>query len=360
MFMKKISILLLILLSFSQINAQRVISFFNELKSPELVQLFKDSSLIPNLQAIHGEIRMGTLDLTSERAGIIKKLNDAGVPVIAWIVLSEEDGYFSNSINADLSKKRYQEIKDWADKNQLKFKAIGFDFEIDMNDLKLAKSSPLKLVSKMFTRLYENDSNLKLAKLKYDTLMAQVKTDGYAVEGYFMPYINDEVANGTNSIQKMARFIPYKTGNDIPMLYSSLNGNGDGMLKLYGADVHLYATGLGSTGGGIDTPGLLTYERLAHDMNVAFKTVKEVHIFSLEGAVKSGMLSKLLTYKYDSTVAYNQNEIEGSISVQKKVKLMSTILSYPTLVILTILLTIALFVLIIIFITKKIIKAVRR
>jgi len=137
--MKKISILLLILLSFSQINAQRVISFFNELKSPELVQLFKDSSLIPNLQAIHGEIRMGTLDLTPERAGIIKKLNDAGVPVIAWIVLSEEDGYFSNSINADLSKKRYQEIKDWADKNQLKFKAIGFDFEIDMNDLKLAK-----------------------------------------------------------------------------------------------------------------------------------------------------------------------------------------------------------------------------
>ena len=118
MFMKKISILLFTFLSFSQIKAQRVISFFNELKSPELVELFKDTNLIPNLQAIHGEIRMGTLDLTPERAGIVKKLNDAGVPVVAWVVLSEEDGYFSNSINADLSKKMYQEIKDWADKNQ--------------------------------------------------------------------------------------------------------------------------------------------------------------------------------------------------------------------------------------------------
>ena len=201
MFMKKISILLFTFLSFSQIKAQRVISFFNELKSPELVELFKDTNLIPNLQAIHGEIRMGTLDLTPERAGIVKKLNDAGVPVVAWVVLSEEDGYFSNSINADLSKKRYQEIKDWADKNQLKLKAIGFDFEIDMNDLKLAKSSPIKLVYKMFTRLYEDDNNLKSAKLKYDTLMAQVKADGYAVEGYYFPFITDEVANGTTSIQ---------------------------------------------------------------------------------------------------------------------------------------------------------------
>ena len=98
MFMKKISILLFTFLSFSQIKAQRVISFFNELKSTELVELFKDTNLIPNLQAIHGEIRMGTLDLTPERAGIVKKLNDAGVPVVAWVVLSEEDGYFSNSI----------------------------------------------------------------------------------------------------------------------------------------------------------------------------------------------------------------------------------------------------------------------
>jgi hypothetical protein len=359
MFMKKLTILVFSFLSFSQIKAQRVISFFNELKSPELVQLFKDSTLIPNLQAIHGEIRMGTLDLTSERAGIVKKLNEAGIPVVAWVVLTEEDGYFSNSINADLSKKRYQEIKNWANQNQLKFKAIGFDFEIDMNDLKLAKLNPLKLVYKMFTRLYDDDNNLKLAKLKYDTLMAQVKADGYAVEGYYMPYINDEVANGTSSIQKMARFIRYETGNDIPMLYSSLNGNGDGMLKLYGADIHLYAAGLGSTGGGIDTSGLLTYERLVHDMNVAFKTVKEVHIFSLEGAVKSGMLSKLLSYKYDSTVAYDQNEIEGSISVQKKVKLISSILSYPTLFLLTILLIVTLLIFFIIFIIKKIIKAVR-
>jgi hypothetical protein len=94
-------------------------------------------------------------------------------------------------------------------------------------------------------------------------------------------------------------------------------------------------------------------------MNVAFKTVKEVHIFSLEGVVKSGMLPKLQSYQYDSTVAYNQNEIEGSISVQKKVKLISTILSYPTLFLLTILLILTLFVLIILFVIKRIIRVVR-
>ena len=64
--MKKCIALLFIALSCSHLKAQRIISFFNEQKSPELVKLFKDSSLIPNLQAIHGEIRMGTLDLNAE------------------------------------------------------------------------------------------------------------------------------------------------------------------------------------------------------------------------------------------------------------------------------------------------------
>jgi len=354
--MKKIITLSFVLFSFSQLKAQRVISFFNELKSPELVELFKDSTIIPNLKALHGEIRMGTLDLTPERAAIMKKLNEAGVPVVAWLVLSEADGYFSNSINADLSQKRYYEIKAWAKQNQIKLKGIGLDFEIDMNDLKLAKTNPFKLAYKMFTRLYEDDSNLKSAKLKYDSLIAQIKTDGFEVEGYYFPYIDDEVSNGSTSIQKMARFIRYKTDKDIPMLYSSLNGNGDGSLKIYGADVNLYATGLGSTGGGIDTSGLLSYGQLVHDMNIAFKTVKEVHIFSLEGAVKAGMMPKLLTYKYDSTVAYNQKSIEDAFAVRKKVKLISSILSYPTLFLATILLVIFLLILTLRFLIKKVFK----
>ena len=357
--MKKCIALLFVALSCSQLKAQRIISFFNEQKSPELVALFKDSSLIPNLQAIHGEIRMGTLDLNAERAGVVKKLNEAGVPVVAWLVLTEEDGYFSNSINADLSSKRYQEIKAWANQYQIKLKGIGLDFEIDMNDLKLARQSPFKLIYKMYARLYEDDSNFTMARLKYDTLVAQIKADGYEVEGYYMPYINDEAAAGKTSIQKMARFIKYETGKDIPMLYSSLNGNGDGLLKIYGEDVKLYAAGLGSTGGGLDSSSLLSYEQLVHDMNVAFKTVKEVHIFSLEGAVKAGMMPKLLNYKYDSTVAYDQKAIQSAISVQKKVKFISTILSYPTLFLVCILLILVGIVWVIKLIIQKIIKLIK-
>jgi hypothetical protein len=357
--MKKCIALLFIALSCSHLKAQRIISFFNEQKSPELVKLFKDSSLIPNLQAIHGEIRMGTLDLNAERASVVKRLNEAGVPVVAWLVLTEEDGYFSNSINADLSSKRYQEIKAWANQYQIKLKGIGLDFEIDMNDLKLARQSPFKLIYKMYARLYEDDSHFTMARLKYDTLVAQIKADGYEVEGYYMPYINDEAAAGKTSIQKMARFIKYETGKDIPMLYSSLNGNGDGLLKIYGEDVKLYAAGLGSTGGGLDSASLLSYEQLAHDMNVAFKTVKEVHIFSLEGAVKAGMMPKLLNYKYDSAVAYDQKAIQSAISVQKKVKFISTILSYPTLFLVSILLILTGIVWVIKLIIQKIVKLIK-
>jgi hypothetical protein len=86
--------------------------------------------------------------------------------------------------------------------------------------------------------------------------------------------------------------------------------------------------------------------------------VKEVHIFSLEGAVKAGMMPKLLTYKYDSTVAYNQKSIEYAIAVRKKVKLISSILSYPTLFLATILLVIFLLILTLRFLIKKVFKLV--
>ena len=76
------------------------LTFFCELEADELQALFADSSVIKNLLALEASVSLGILDLTSERAGVVHSLNEAGIPVIAWQLLPMEQGYWFNVSNA--------------------------------------------------------------------------------------------------------------------------------------------------------------------------------------------------------------------------------------------------------------------
>lgn len=311
--------------------ANPIISFFNEMKSPELVQLFKDSSIIVHLKKMNAEIRMGILDLTTDRAKVIKNLNAAGVPVVAWLLLPEEKGYWFNSSNGKEAIARYQEIKKWADSNQVVFSGIGLDLELDYNDAKLIQTHPWKLISKIPARLYDK-TELEKGRKEYAELIQLIKADHYKVESYYASFIKDEVDLQQTAIQQATKFLDIKTDKEIPMLYSSFMGNPDGLIKIYGIDLKLEAVAIGSTGGGVDTTlPTLTYEQLVHDLNVAAKQSKEIHIFSLEGCVRKGYLAKLVDYKYDSSVVLDAKQIQSIKKVQTIFRTVSTLLSYPTL-----------------------------
>ncbi len=329
--MKKIILIVVVSICFTITTlANPVFSFFNEMKTPALVQLFKDTSIIYDLKKLNAQIRMGILDLTDERAQIIRDLNKSGVPVVAWLLLPEEKGYWFNSGNGQAAIARYQEIKKWADDNKLVFSGIGLDLELDFNDAKMIKSNPWKLLSKIPGRLYDK-SEIEKGRIEYAKLISLIKADHYPVESYYASFIKDEVNLNQTAIQQATKFLDIKTDKEIPMLYSSFMGNPDGLIKIYGIDLKLEAVGLGSTGGGFDTTlPTLSYEKLVHDINVAAKQSKEIHIFSLEGCAKNGYLSKLLDYKYDSTITLDSKQIQSIENLQTIVKRVSTILSYPT------------------------------
>ena len=310
-------------------NANPTLSFFNEMKSQALVQLFKDTSVIENLQKLHAQVRMGILDLTDERAQVVKDLNNAGVPVVAWLLLPEEQGYWFNSGNGQEAIARYKEIKQWADNHKLQFSGIGLDLELDFNDAKLIRTHPWKLVAKIPARLFDK-SEIEKGRKEYATLIRLIKADKYPVESYYASFIKDEVNLHQTAIQQVSKFLDIKTDKEIPMLYSSFMGNADGLIKIYGIDLKLNAVALGSTGGGVDTTlPTLSYEQLVHDINVAAKQSTEIHIFSLEGCVSKGYLTKLVDYTYDSTVTLDPKQIKSVSKLQTAVKRVSTILSYP-------------------------------
>jgi hypothetical protein len=324
------------------LKAQPKLSFFNEMKSPELAQFFADTSIIPTLNELNAEIRMGLLDLSPERVQVVKKLNEAGIPVVAWLLLSKEEGYFFHSGNGELAIQRYKDIKKWADNNELGFAGMGLDLELDFNDIELAKHHKWQLIKSLTARLYD-EQQIVDGRKTYNRLLDLIKADGYQVESYYASFVKDEAKNGTTSIQQLTKFLDVKLDKEIPMLYTSFFGNPYGVITIYGQNENLKHVALGSTGGGIDTTmNTLTWEELSYDLRLASTFADEVHIFSLEGSVWKGYLKKLVGFDYNLPVEKRPEEIKNVENVQLKVILVSNILSYPTLIIISLILVLIL------------------
>lgn len=313
------------------VQGKPVLSFFNEMKGPELKTLFADTTLIPTLQQLHAEIRMGMLDLSPERAEILKKLNEANVPVVAWLLLPEEKGYWFHSGNGEEAIARYKEIKQWADQQGIRFKAIGLDLELDMNDLKLFKTSPWALIRKLPARLYDAES-IENGRAVYGQLLALIRKDGYPIESYYASFVRDETENGTTSLQRLTKFLDVPTEKEIPMLYTSFMGNAGGFLKVYALEPRLKYVALGSTGGGVDTTlHTLSWDDLAHDLRVVGPVAEEIHIFSLEGTVKKGFLTRLVDFDYTPAPEIKEDQVKAVQNIRSNILTISKILSYPTL-----------------------------
>jgi hypothetical protein len=280
---------------------------------------------------------MGMLDLSPQRVRVINALNEAEIPVVAWLLLPKEKGYWFHSGNADEAFARYLEIRDWAQKEGIAFSGIGIDLELDMNDISLFQNQKLTLLAKIIGRLY-NKTEFEKARVAYNRLIAQVRSDGFPIESYYVPFIRKESEAGRTALQQATGFMDLETDKDIPMLYTSFMGNPYGTLKVLAIDENLKAVALGSTGGGFDpTLPSMTWDDLAYDLRLASQTANEIHIFCLEAAVEKGFLPRLLNLDFHEDVTPFPDQIASVTRLQTNVLRISSALNYPTAVLGTVL-----------------------
>jgi hypothetical protein len=220
-------------------------------------------------------------------------------------------------------------------------KGIGIDLELDYNDITITKENPLSLLWRLPPRLYDK-SEIEDGRKKYAELISMIKADGYMIESYYASFVKDETAVGNTSLQQLTKFLDIKTDREFPMLYSSFLGNADGLLEVYGREAGIKTVALGSTGGGID-PSLptLSWDELAHVLNLSSRFADEIIIFSLEGAVEKGYLKKMTGFSYDSRIVPDPKQVEEVRKLQKFFKGLSNALSYPTLLFLGLILLIS-------------------
>jgi hypothetical protein len=284
--------------------ARPQLTFFCELPPEPLAKLFDGRFVIDDLKALGATLSLGILDFSEARAGLVKRLNKAGVPVIAWLLLPEEDGYWFNLDNHDKAAARYVDFKAWTTQHDLLWAGVGLDIEMDINDLRIALSGEVdQAFARRLWHKFRDKPRVARAQRAYQALVDLIRADGYPVESYHLPLISDERRARSTVLQRALGLVDLQVDREVLMLYTSLlTDHGDAFLWSYAPEAG--AVGVGITGGGVDLSDALdtaplTWDQFARDLRLCVMQDKPVHIFSLEGCVEQGFLARLNTFDWN-------------------------------------------------------------
>lgn len=279
------------------------LTFWCELDSTRLTALFEDGTVIDTLVALGAKVSLGLVDLSSERAAVVRRLNDAGVPVIAWLLLPTSQGYWFNADNGPYAVRRYAEFRVWSREHGLRWDAIGIDIEPDIREMQdLARGEVGRVLPKLLRRSFDR-ARVARARAIYTTLVTQMHIDGYRVEGYQFPVIVDERRADSSLLQQLFGVVDVPVDQEVLMLYTSfMRSGGPGFLWSYAGDAD--RIGVGSTGGGVDIEGPppLRWSEFVRDLRLSRRWQDEIFIFSLEGCVSQGYLRRLKGFAWDGPV----------------------------------------------------------
>lgn len=276
------------------------LTFYCELES-EPLQALIDKQIIADLSALQARLSLGILDLSPVRAKIVRRLNKAGIPVIAWLLLPKEHGYYFHLRNAPQALSFYEEFHLWSEENGLLWAGVGLDIEPDIRDFSGISTRQWSLLPILFRRFLER-KQLQEARLTYQALVNQIHSDGYSAESYQFPIIADERKAGSTLLQRISGLVDIPVDREVWMLYTSFaRPNGPGLLASYAPEAQAIA--LGVTGGGVDSgielPPPLTWEEFSRDLRLAWNWCEDLYIFSLEGCAQQGFLERLKTFTWD-------------------------------------------------------------
>jgi hypothetical protein len=282
------------------------LTFFCELDAEALEALFENDQIIEHLCALNASVSMGIRDFDDRRVAVVRRLNEAGVPLVAWLLLPEAQGYWFNLDNAQQAVHYYFDFRSWTEEHALQWARIGLDIEPDIREMARLLEGELGVLPTIVRRLL-NGQRFRYAHALYAVLVDQIRADGYPVDSYHIPFIVDERRVGSSLLQRTTGLVNIPSDREVLMLYSSfMRPWGHAVLWSYAPDAQ--SIGVGITGGGVDLLDAkqiapLNWDELARDLRLAQTWSDDVHIFSLEGAVQQGFLERLRDFDWDTPVA---------------------------------------------------------
>jgi hypothetical protein len=281
------------------------LTFFCELAPGPLRDLFATPGVIEDLVALGAGVSLGLLDLGPERAEVVRRLKREGLPVTAWLLLPEEEGYWFHAGNLARASARYDAFRAWTAEQGLKWDGVGLDIEPDLRELRRVLEGGWRRLPGLLPRLWR-EGGVRDARAGYTSLVERIRADGHRVDTYQFPFIVDERQSRSTLLQRLSGVLDLPADREVLMLYTSfVHPHGAAVLWSYGPGARSIAVGI--TGGGVELPGArlpppMDWAELSRDLRLAVRWTHDLHVFSLEGCVRQDFLSRLRTFDWDAPV----------------------------------------------------------
>ena len=279
------------------------LGFACELATEPLEKLFADPAVVPDLQALHAEVSLALGDLSPGRASVVRRLNEADIPVTAWMALPAAQGYYVNAGNAPQAAARFAELEKWTAENGLRWAAIGLDIEPNIQEFAALRNRRLRLAATLAERYFEFE-RIRKARREYAALIRQMQFRGYRVETYQFPFIIDEREARTTLLERLFGLVDVRGDREVLMLYTSFNHAMDSALVWkYGPEAQAIVVGSTKSDPATDARfPPLSWDELSRDLRVASHFSHTVGVYSLEGCVHQGFLPRLASMTWNQPV----------------------------------------------------------
>jgi len=256
--------------------------------------LLADPAVIAALQNLHAGLALAVPDFSPQRASLVRSLNAAGIPLIAWIELPHEQGTYLNTGDFPAAEAAFRQFEQWSAQYALRWQGVGLDIEPNFTDFARLQGHRWRLVRLLASR-YVARARVLRARSNYAGLIHQLQARGFFVQTYQLPFIVAEREEHSTLLERLLGVVDVQGDQEALMLYTSYAPEvGAGMIWTLGP--HAQAIALGSTEAapGAGSRGApLSWERFSQDLIVAAHFSHTLGVYSLEGCVQQGFLGRL-------------------------------------------------------------------
>ncbi len=278
--------------------------------------VFADPGPIPSLRKLHANVAIPILDFSPQRAEVVRRLNQEGIGVVAWIVLPKEQGYYLTADNEPQAAARVEAFEQWTHDQGLRWAGVGLDIEPNVAELAQLRGHPWRLFTKLLSRGLKG-GRITRAREAYSALIEAIRSKGYLVQIYQMPYIAAERRAHSSIPDRLLGTVDVRGDDDYLMLYTNYTrAVGAGMIWSLGPSAQGIA--IGSTDGDA-TPGSgtgpLDWSEFSRDLIVASHFTQQIGVYDLEGCIRQGFLPRLLAMDWNESVTI------PAVSIQRAARL---------------------------------------
>lgn len=265
--------------------------------------LFDTPGVLASLRNLHAILAMPILDFSPQRVALVQRLHQAGIPLVAGIVLPEGGDFYLNADDAPQAAARVAAFERWTSDNHLQWSAVGLDIEPNFTELASLRTHRWRLFTTLLRRSFDF-ARIERAREAYSALITQIQSHGLPVQTYQMPFLPAERWAHSTLIDRLLGTVDIRGNEEYLMIYTVYaRPAGAGIIWLLGPKTQSIAIGSTAGDGTPGTPtGPLDWNEFSRDLLVASHFRNHIRVYNLEGCVRQGFLPRLETFDWSQSV----------------------------------------------------------